>query len=80
MVLQDNRTEMLIIMPREIGDLKKIEQMSKKFTNDYFDELGSIHNVLVTIPMFKIESSIDLKEPIKKVYDNQYYFIVLRRY
>ena len=71
---------MVIIMPNKIKDLKNIEQISEKFTKTYLNKNGMTNEIDLLIPKFKIESSIDLKEPLKKVYENQYYFIVLIRY
>ena len=68
---------MVIIMPNKFDGLKKVEQNIAKFTKNYLNKSGSMYEIDLSIPKFKIKSSIDLKGPLKKVFDNQYYIIFL---
>ena len=60
---------MLIIVPYEIKGLKKIEKNLEKFSLDYeksFD-CKNVKEVHLWLPKFKIETSIELNETLKKV-------------
>jgi serine protease inhibitor len=59
---------MLIIVPKEIDGLAKIEAGLKNINpGSIFETMTSDTKVGVSLPRFKLESTLDLVEPLKKV-------------
>ena len=54
---------MVIVMPKNIDGLSKIEKYSEKFTNDYLDKHGENSKTDLYLPKFKIQSYLDISTP-----------------
>ncbi|KAH8407539.1 hypothetical protein KR222_005052, partial [Zaprionus bogoriensis] len=57
----------LIILPREIDGIRKLEKTLKDFDLNEVAMRSVMHDVDVSIPKFRIEGDIDLKIPLVKV-------------
>ena len=58
---------MLIIVPDEINGLSKIEENLHKVDVNTLLNSGFEREVFLYLPKFKVESTIPLNEPLKKV-------------
>lgn len=67
---------MVIIVPDEIEGLKKIIDNIEKFNQTALSQVGYEREVFVYLPKFKIETQLDLENPLKNV--SKFFFQNLR--
>lgn len=63
---------MLIIMPYDINGINRLEKKLKNFDLNEVAMRALRHEVDVSLPKFKIESDINLKEPLMKVNEHNF--------
>ncbi|XP_078044374.1 serine protease inhibitor 3/4 isoform X4 [Augochlora pura] len=58
---------MLIILPNEVNGLAEVEKKMQNINLNYILNQGSVQDVKLYLPKFKIESKIELNSPLKKI-------------
>lgn len=59
--------KIVIIVPTEINGLGKVIENLESFNSTRLAESGMTENIDIFLPKFKIESDIDLREPLQNV-------------
>lgn len=72
MPFKDSNISMLIIMPYDINGINRLEKKLKNFDLNEVAMRALRHEVDVSLPKFKIESDINLKEPLMKVNEHNF--------